>query len=313
MRALIKQILGPAIYERLKDFYLRIKLPPISLTSTEYWSRHHVTLDETTDLEASKRFIRYRRNRYIGISELMPTVGHDGKVILDYGCGPGIESASFGIDSHGINLICADVSEPSLAKANKLTDLHEINARFIKIDADGYETGLEDSSIDLIHCSGVLHHTVLPLKILNEFKRILKPDGSCQIMIYNYDSIFMHLYVSYILMVKLGKYKGLSKREAFRMSTDGPTCPISEAWTVDEFIQMCRKSNLRCTFQGTAFDCKEELANLSLRFEAIYNEKLNAESREFLSNLRFDERGMPLINSRGAGMYSVFKIQRMTT
>ena len=82
---------------------------------------------------------------------------------------------------------------------------------------------------------------------------------------------------------------------------------------MDEFIQMCSKSNLQCTFQGSGYDCKQELTNLAIRFEAIYDENLNEESRDFLRNLKFDERGMPLINSRGAGMYSVFKIQRKTT
>ena len=102
----------------------------------------------------------------------------------------------------------------------------------------------------------------------------------------------------------------MSNKEAFRMSTDGLTCPISEAWSVDEFIKMCTESDLDCKFKGTAFDCMVELSNLSLRFEAIYNEELSSESRNFLASLKFDDRGMPLINNREAGMYSVFTIKK---
>lgn len=106
IRATARAILGPTAYERLKSLYLRLRLPPAGLTSTEYWSRHHGTLDETTNPEESSRFIRYRRKRYIGIPELTPTSGHDGKRILDYGCGPGIDAAAFGLESNGIDLIC---------------------------------------------------------------------------------------------------------------------------------------------------------------------------------------------------------------
>jgi 2-polyprenyl-3-methyl-5-hydroxy-6-metoxy-1,4-benzoquinol methylase len=88
------------MYEGLKDIYLSRKLPPGGLTSMEYWSRHDVTLNEHRDVEQSRQFIRYRRRRYIGITELMPTVGHDGKTILDYGCGPGIEAAAFALESN---------------------------------------------------------------------------------------------------------------------------------------------------------------------------------------------------------------------
>src|SRR5512146_2909029 len=130
IRAAARAILGPSGYERLKSLYLALRLPPAGLTSTEYWSRHHVTLDETTNAEESKRFIRYRRKRYIGIPELMPTSGYDGKKILDYGCGPGIDAAAFGLESSRIDLVCADVSSPALGKARTLLALHGIQAQF---------------------------------------------------------------------------------------------------------------------------------------------------------------------------------------
>jgi len=310
VRSVLKSFLSDKAYDRLKDVYLRRRLPPAGLTSTEYWSRHHVTLNEQRDAAESRRFIRYRRRRYIGITELMPTAGHDGKTILDYGCGPGIESAAFGLESKGITLICADVSAPAIAKAKSLLALHNIEARFIEIAHDGYEIDLQDGSVDLIHCSGVLHHTKHPVKILSEFSRLLRVGGEGQIMVYNYDCLYMHLYVSYLLMIKLEKYGGLRKREVFRKSTDGPNCPISEAWSVDEFMDMCRRCNLAVRFKGAAFDCVHELGNLQQRFAAIYDEKLHEESRDFLYALTFDERGLPLTNGRSAGMYACFHISK---
>jgi ubiquinone/menaquinone biosynthesis C-methylase UbiE len=83
----------------------------------------------------------------------MPVAGYDGKAILDYGCGPGHDVVGFAHFSKTARLIGMDVSTTSLA------------------------------SIDLIHSSGVLHHTPNPLKILKEFRRIIRPGGSAQIMI----------------------------------------------------------------------------------------------------------------------------------
>lgn len=306
LTAIARNILPPSLYERLKDAYLRTKLPPAGLTSTEYWSRHHVTLDETQDVEASRRFIRYRRYRYIGTPELMPTVGFSGKTVLDYGCGPGIESAAFGIDSPGVNLICADVSKPALMKAKKLLALHGINARFVEIAPDGYFTALDPNSVDVINCSGVLHHVKQPEQVLLEFRRILKPGGRIQIMVYNRDSVYMHLYVAYESMIKLRRFPGATKEAAFRMSTDGPNCPISEAWSVDQFIAKCKSCYLSATFAGTGFDGPHELSNIAERHAAIYDHRLDEESRNFLRSLTFTERGTPQIHGRDAGIYACF-------
>jgi hypothetical protein len=120
----------------------------------------------------------------------------------------------------------------------------------------------------------------------------------------------MHLYVSYVLMITLGKYGGLTKKEAFGKSTDGPNCPISEAWRVNEFMDMCGACNLAVKFKGAAFDSVHELGKLHQRFDAIYDERLDEESHDFLYHLTFDERALPVHKGRHAGVYACFRISK---
>ncbi|WP_425319531.1 methyltransferase domain-containing protein [Candidatus Coxiella mudrowiae] len=40
----------------------------------------------------------------------------------------------------------------------------------------------------------LFHHIQNPEKVLNEFKRILKLGGSIRVMVYNYNSLWVHLH-----------------------------------------------------------------------------------------------------------------------
>ena len=52
---------------------------------------------------------------------------------------------------------------------------------------------------------------------------------------YNYDSVWVHLYVAYVKKVKEGLYQDLDVRGAFAKTTDGPHCPISRVYKPEEF------------------------------------------------------------------------------
>jgi hypothetical protein len=53
-------------------------------------------------------------------------------------------------------------------------------------------------------------------------------------MIYNRDSIFVHLGVLYTKMIVNNEFPGRSLEEAFQRSTDGPHCPISRCYRPTE-------------------------------------------------------------------------------
>jgi SAM-dependent methyltransferase len=174
---------------------------------------------------------------------------------------------------------------------------------------------ITSNSVDLIHCSGVLHHTPDPISIMKEFKRILKDGGKAQIMVYNYDSIFLHLYVAYTKMILDKKrifskniYQGMSKKDVFKLHTDGLHCPISNCWKPEEFIDMAKNAGMKCKFKGAAPAISSEMKVLPLRLDAITDYRLDSESRNFLYALTFDNRGIPLYNNRVAGINACFEL-----
>ena len=59
-------------------------------------------------------------------------------------------------------------------------------------------------------------------------------------MVYNYDSIWVHLYVAYQKMLVENLYAGMNIREAFSRTTDGDDCPISHCYRAGEFIELVR-------------------------------------------------------------------------
>src|SRR3712207_7349439 len=48
--------------------------------------------------------------------------------------------------------------------------------------------------------------------ILSEFRRVLKPGGRAQVMVYNENSLWMHLYVAYLKMIVEGDLAGMDLR-----------------------------------------------------------------------------------------------------
>lgn len=94
-----------------------------------------------------------------------------GKVFLDYACGDGMNAmraAKAGADlSIGI-----DISDVSVQIAK---DKYKLDNIFF-LQADAENTKLPDSSIDVVICSGMLHHVELSYAF-PELRRILKPRG----------------------------------------------------------------------------------------------------------------------------------------
>jgi SAM-dependent methyltransferase len=160
-----------------------------------------------------------------------------------------------------------------------------------------------------VHSSGVLHHVADLPGALAEIRRVLKPGGTVHVMVYNHDSIWMHLRVAYHRTLREGRYPELSPRERFARSTDGDECPIANCYHPDEFIEIASRAGFSGHFAGAAVSLTE-LSLLPTRFDAIMDPRLPAESRRFLESLEFDPRHLPTIDGRHAGVDAVFHLHR---
>jgi ubiquinone/menaquinone biosynthesis C-methylase UbiE len=272
-----------------------------------YWTVHNVTNHQRfASAQASLDYFHWRNAQYHGYIDLMPVTGQDGQCVLDYGCGPGNDLVGFAAYSKPSRLIGMDISPASVAEARERAALHASNVEVMPI-VENKPIPLEDASIDYLHSSGVVHHAADPAAVLREFRRVLKPTGRCRIMVYNYDSLWVHLLVAYIKIVRENAFPGMDVRSAFAKTTDGPYCPIARVYKPTEFIELARTCGFECRFLGAAVSL-QETSLLQTRFDALQLASFPAEHRDFLLALEFDAKGYPMYHGTYAGVDGCYEL-----
>jgi SAM-dependent methyltransferase len=277
--------------------------------SASYWTSHMVSNDDWINAEASMDHFHWRNVQYPGYIELMPVNYADGLTVVDYGCGPGHDLVGFSEFSKPSRLIGVDVSPTALEVSKSRLALHGKSSELIKINEKDNILPLESDEVDLVHSSGVLHHAKNLELAINEIWRILKPGGKFQVMVYNYDSLWLHLYTAYIHQIKLGRYSNMPVLEAFRHTTDGPDCPISHCYRPNEFVEKIKKFGFSGSFKGASMSLTE-MEILPKRFAAMSNRSLDIEHRDFLAALEFNHLGQPTINGSIAGINACFEFTK---
>lgn len=263
-----------------------------------YWSNYTIMTMRLRMARTAKQSLNYslwRLKAYVGMGEkMMLKVPHYGTV-LDYGCGVGNDMVLLLNNCNSNHVIGMDVSAKALGITSHRLALHKYptyRLELIKIADKDNTIPLSNNSVDYINCNGVLQHTSNPDKIIKEFYRIIKPSGEVRIMVYNYDSVWLHLSVAYIQKIMLGMHKGLSIREAFSHSTDGAGCPLARCYKPEDFIKLAQDNGMKAEFIGT-FYSKDELKLLyKYRDNAVKDLRLDKEHREFLSDALINKSGM---------------------
>jgi SAM-dependent methyltransferase len=279
-----------------------------------YWNRHTVNSEPFATAEESERHLEWRFEEYPLFRELSGLWGdHDGEVVLDYGCGPGNDVTGFLVHTHAAQVIGVDVSATALELARERIALHGIpeeRHRLIEISDASPETGLGDASVDYMQSQGVIHHAADPEAVLRELHRVLRPGGLGRVMVYNRDSVWLHLYVAYELMVLGGRYEGMAVDDAFERTTDGEDCPIARCYRHRDFISVCEAAGFEASYLG-AYPSRHELELLErLRADAVADERLAQEHRDFLAELELDTDGLPMWRGHHAGVGGMYTLRR---
>jgi ubiquinone/menaquinone biosynthesis C-methylase UbiE len=98
-----------------------------------------------------------------------------GKVFLDYACGNGgvaIKAVKLGAKLS----IGLDLSDVSIENAQNDAKREKVSRKCFFVQGDCESTGLPSESVDVIICSGMLHHLELSFAF-PELRRILRPGG----------------------------------------------------------------------------------------------------------------------------------------
>ena len=280
-----------------------------------FWGRHTMVGPQLALIKTayqSRKYLEWRSAQYPLFEELMQLYGeHDNEVVLDYGCGPANDMVGFLINTKAKKVIGIDVSMKALQFASYRIALHNIpqeRCELIAVSDSKDRIPLEDSSVDYIYCEGVLHHISDPQAKLREFYRILKLGGHACIMVYNADSIWLHLYVAYEKMILEKEFQGLTLHEAFARTTDTEDCPIARCYRPEEFLGLCEGAGFNAVYAGGYFSGLELQLLSKYYSQAMNDERLGTEHRQFLRGLAY--KGLPEYRGKYAGIGGVYKLYK---
>ena len=111
-----------------------------------------------------------------------------GKVLLDAGCGNGSQSVAY--TEFGLEVVALDLST-GLEKGQAFRNVHKAakkeNVHFIQGDLQ--KPPLAPDTFDIIHSTGVLHHTPKPLQTFRTLRPLLKPGGTFYVWLYKYENV----------------------------------------------------------------------------------------------------------------------------
>ena len=151
----------------------------------DYWNRHIHDLEITRHPVGSRGFFddldQYHFEKLHHLLRLVPFDGYRGRSVLEVGCGAGVDLARFakgGADVTGVDLAPSAIA---LARAN--FEQQGLQGRFEV--ADGERLPFPDNSFDFVFAHGVVQYTANPRQLVEECRRVLKPEGEAIFQVYN--------------------------------------------------------------------------------------------------------------------------------
>lgn len=176
-----------------------------------------------------KRNFRYSLQDYM--HDAFGFADFSGQLVLDLGCGAGIDSAEFA--RNGAKVISTDMTQAATELARDL--LKENGLPYLVIQADAKALPFKDETFDCVYCFGVLHHIPDVETALAEIHRILKSDGRVMAMLYHRDSLLYAYSIIYWRGIKEGMLGTLTPEQLVsRYSERNEGCPYTRAYTKDE-------------------------------------------------------------------------------
>jgi ubiquinone/menaquinone biosynthesis C-methylase UbiE len=282
-----------------------------------YWGHHTVNSKPFKSADQSLKYLEWRSSVYPLFKKFMGLYGtHENEVILDYGCGPGNDVVGFSVYSKAKKVIGIDASPKALALARDRLALHNVppaRVQFIHLPDSVPSIPLENESVDYVHCAGVLHHTSHPEVLLKEFFRIMKPRSRACIMIYNADSLWLHLHTAYERMIVQNAFPGIDDvYVAFSKNVDGEDCPIARCYTDTEFSRICNSCGFETQYLGGYLSDTELKSYKKYRDAALQDDRLAPEHKAFIQSLTLDPQGYPIIQKTGkhAGIGGVYNLTK---
>jgi len=150
-----------------------------------YWERHIHDLDITTHPVGSRGFFddldQYHFEKLHHLLRLVPFDEYRGRLVLEVGCGAGVDLARFA--RGGALVTGVDLASSAIELARKNFQQQQLNGEFHV--ADGEALPLDDNRFDLVYAHGVVQYTANDRALVDECRRGLAPGGEAIFQVYN--------------------------------------------------------------------------------------------------------------------------------
>jgi SAM-dependent methyltransferase len=183
----------------------------------QYWNERIHDLEMTRNAPGTREFFEdldeYRFDKLRYLPRLVDFGGYRGKALLEVGCGIGTDLVRFA--KGGAVATGVDLSETALDLARK--NAHHAGVELDLRLANGEALPFEDSSFDVVYAHGVLQYTAEPRRMVEECRRVLRPDGEAIFMVYN----------------RISWLNGLSK--VMRVDLEHGDAPVLRKYSIGEY------------------------------------------------------------------------------
>jgi SAM-dependent methyltransferase len=174
-------------------------------------AKHPVGTPEFFDELAEYRFDKLRY-----LPEVVDFNAYAGKMILEIGCGVGLDLARFA--KGGAKVTGVDLSTTAINLAKQNFSQRNLPGEFKVMNGEALE--FPDNSFDVVYVHGVLQYTDDANRMAAEALRVLKPGGEFIGMVYN----------------RRGWLNVMSK--FFKVELEHEDAPVLEKYTIREFRKM---------------------------------------------------------------------------
>ena len=178
-----------------------------------FWNSHPCGLSETSGIN-NKKFVfeQTEKERYAKQARILSYAdfpSHRGKRVLEVGCGIGTDAIQF--TRYRALYTGVDLTQAAVDITKERLKLFRQSGEILKINAE--KLPFPDNYFDHVYSFGVIHHSSNPEKIVEEIYRVLKPDGSITVMLYNRTSFY---YLIEVCIIRKISFKICHKKELLR-------------------------------------------------------------------------------------------------
>ena len=200
----------------------------------KYWER-------STPMSFVPEKLDYKQKRQFrySLQDYMHRAFHfddfNGKMVLEIGCGAGIDSAEFA--ANGASVVSMDLTRSSTELTRDL--FKGIGLSPMAIQSNATSLPFKDSTFDCVYSFGVLHHFPGIEAALAEIHRILKPGGQVMVMLYHRDSLLYAYSIVYWRGIKEGLLKTMTQDDLLSCYSErNEGCPYTRAYTKQEALDL---------------------------------------------------------------------------